>query len=114
MWWLAARPLLRGLPVPLRFRHSPRGKTVPESLPGWLERCRKISCPSAQDAAMRWSDAQLETAYKELQWFHRTIGYAQYPVINLFERFEPTPKASAKGKAKKKASMRGAGVASMT
>ena len=96
--------------MPLRYRHTPRGKTVPESLPGWLERCRNIASPLAQDAATHWSDAQLETAYKELQWFHRTIGYAQYPVINLFERFDPpTPKA----KAKKKVSMRGAGAASM-
>ena len=114
MWWLAARPLLRGLPVPLRYRHTPRGKTVPESLPAWLERCRNIASPLAQDAATHWSDAQLETAYKELQWFHRTIGYKHYPVINLFERFDPVNcwgKAKAKAKGKK-ASMRGAGAAS--
>ena len=57
---------------------------------------------------MHWSEEQLEVAYKELQYFHRTIGYAQYPVINLFET---TQKASAKAKGKKKATMRGAGVA---
>ena len=58
-------------------------------------------------AASRWSEEQLETAYKELQWFHRTIGYAQYPVINTFDR---TPKLQPK--AKKRPTMRGAGTAS--
>ena len=95
LWWLAARPLLRGLPVPLRFRHSQRGKTEPESLQGWVDRCRHSMNPLARAAASHWSDEQLETAYKEMQWFHRTISYAQYPVINLFE---PTQKASAKAK----------------
>ena len=95
--------------MPLRFRHSLRGKTEPESLQGWVDRCRHSVNPLAWAAASHWSDAQLEAAYKDLQWLHRTIGYTQYPVINLFE---PRPKASAKAKGRKKASMRGAGVAS--
>ena len=109
LWWLAARPLLRGLPVPVRFRHSQRGRTEPESLQGWADRCRNSKNPLARVAASHWSDERLEAAYTELQWFHRTIGYVHYPVINLFE---PKPKAETKAKAKKKASMRGAGVAS--
>ena len=60
-------------------------------------------------AASRWSEEQLETAYKELQLFHRTIGYAQYPVINTFD---PTPKGQPKANAKKRPTMRGAGTAS--
>ena len=110
MWWLAARPLLRGLPVPVRFRHSQRGRTDPEPVHEWVDRCRRCGNPLALAAASRWSEEQLETAYKELQWFHRTIGYAQYPVINTFEPV--TTNKMPKAKAKKRPTMRGAGTAS--
>ena len=49
----------------------------------------------AQVAVTRWSEEQLDVAYRELQHFHKTIGHQQYPVTDLFhatEQAQPKPK----------------------